>query len=49
VRVALAGALIAVLLLAREYVRAWRAVYAPTARAPAATSPIVPDSEGARR
>ena len=49
VRAALAGALLAVLLLAREYARAWRAVYVRAAPAAAASSPTIPGPEGVRR
>ena len=49
VRAALAGALLAVLLLGREYARAWRAVYARAAPAALPTSPAVPGPEGVRR
>ena len=49
VRAALACVLLAVLLLAREYVRAWRAVYARTAPAAVPRSPTDPGPEGIRR
>ena len=49
IRGALAFALLAVLLLAREYARAWRAVYARAVPAPVPRSPIAPGPEGIRR
>ena len=49
IRAALAFSLLAVLLLAREYARAWRAVYARVAPATAPHSPIAPGPEGIRR
>jgi len=49
IRGALAFALLAVLLLAREYARAWRAVYARAAPAAVPRSPIAPGPEGIRR
>ena len=49
VRAALAGALLAVLLLAREHARARRAVYVRAAPAAAASSPTIPGPEGVRR
>ncbi len=49
IRLALAFALLAVLLLGREYVRAWRTVYARAAPAAVPRSPAVPGPEGIRR
>jgi hypothetical protein len=49
IRVALAFALLAVLLLAREYARAWRAVYARAAPPAVPRSPTAPGPEGIRR
>jgi len=49
IRAALACALLAVLLLAREYTRAWRAVYARGAPAAPARSPTLPGPQGVRR
>ena len=49
IRAALAFALLAVLLLAREYARAWRAVYARAAPAAVPRSPTSPGPEGISR
>ena len=49
IRAALAFCLLAVLLLAWEYARAWRAVYVRAAPAAVPHSPIVPGPEGVRR
>jgi len=49
IRAALAFALLAVLLLAREYARAWRAVYARAAPAAVPRSPTIPGPEGVPR
>ena len=48
IRAALAFALLAVLLLAREYARAWRAIYARAAPPAIPRSPIAPGPEGIR-
>lgn len=48
-RAALACALLAVLLLVREYARAWRAVYARAATAAVPRSSITPGPEGIRQ
>ena len=49
IRAALAFALLAVLLLAREYARAWRAVYTRAAPAAVPRSPTSPGPEGISR
>ena len=48
IRAAIAFALLAVLLLAREYARAWRAIYARAAPPAIPRSPIAPGPEGIR-